>query len=247
MSALIEHLSKFKDQHGEMGINELNAVASAHTVIIAPTEDPAITRSGTDITAGALRIVFRPGNLGTNIGDAAANLSVTVNKAGLANSIGDAESALDFQARSDIARNWDAKLPQLIQSFQEALGLPVFTLSPNFEANAAKLAAWDKTHRKGTYPLRNDWLQRFGEHTYGYFEGAFEMLKYRKFDEDDMLKEGFAEAIEKNELSLQVVDSLKRRSCNEAEVVEGVLVMKTVPESWTSNISDVLEDVIDLL
>ena len=260
MEDLLSHLSTFKDKHGQAGIDELNSLVTSHSVIIAHTEDEAINGNGTDIdlASGVFRIVFRTGGLGVNTNNACADIAGTLNKASLAATAkesGGEEPALGFQAKSDIRTNWDAKLPELQKGFQELLAAPVFTLTPNFEENATKLLAYEKKHRKpgvgagyDTCELRDDWRDRIGEFTEVYFSDGLYKLKDKGFGSDDMLQDGFKEAVEKNEIALKVVDELEGgKSYNTATIEGGVLVIKVTPKSWAVNVTDALADVIDIL
>ena len=257
---LLSHLATFKDKHGQASIDELNSLVTTHTVIIAHTEDESVKRNGTDIDLanGIFRIVFREGGLGVNTYDACADIAGTVNKASLAAASkqgGGEEPALGFQARSDIRTEWDAKLPELQKGFQDVLATSVFTLSPNFEENAAKLFAYEKAHRKpgvgrgyDKCELRDDWRNRIGEFTFQYFDDGLRALKWKNFDSDDMLQEGFKDAVEKNEIALKVVDELPEGKSYNTSVIEGgVLVMKTTPSAWAVNVGDAMTNVVDIL
>ena len=258
----MSNLKRYVDKHGAEGIEELNNVASTHTVVIGVTENPKINYCGTEITPdGVLRIVFKEGNLGVNVSDATQDIAGAVNAAGKAKAAAGGGSVLDFAAKSNISREWDAKVSDLQNEFQDMLGLPLITLSPEFENNAAKLAAYEaqynKTHRyasqRDSDALRDDWLSRIGEFTYQYFESALKLMQDKGFGTDDMVQEGFKEAVEKNEISLQVIDGTlptgkgKGSSYNEASIDNGVLVLRTTPRNWTVNLSDATVYLIDLL
>lgn len=123
----------------------------------------------------------------------------------------------------------------------------MFTLSPSFAENAAALAAYAKAYSRDT-DLRDDWRERIEEFTYQYFTEAKGVLVNLQFDQDDMLREGFKEGVDKNELSLRVVKDLKNMSgYNEALIEQRVLVMQMKPSTWAMNVGDVLVDVINLL
>ena len=173
------------------------------------------------------------------------DIAGAVNAAGLAS--GASTSPLDFIAQSNIRRVWDPRAAELQSQFGSILACPVMTLTPNFERNAAALEKFDKAKEKTNYPLREDWLARIGEYTLGYFEGVKDMLEYKGFDKDDMLQEGFKDVVEKNEIELRVVEKLVKGSYNEVIVENGVLVIQTTPESWTANMGDAAENILDVL
>lgn len=62
-----------------------------------------------------------------------------------------------------------------------------------------------------------------------------------------MLQEGFREAVERNEIAVRVVEKLERRTYNECAVEGGVVVLKTVPVYWGTNVGQAGEGVMDLL
>ena len=244
-------------------------MAHTHTLIIAHINgdeaDPATPRNGCDIVDGVFRIVFKDCNLDTNISfacerinDAIARADDLATQAYAAGQPGAAVSALNFEDRSDIARNWDAKLPALQAEFQDILKAPVFTLSPNFEHNAAKLLAWEKAHPRdrtgasSSAELRDDWRGQMGESTFKYFEDAKTRLIDENFGTDDLLQEGFGDAIDKNEIALRVVDSLSKdaissNSSCELLIENGVAIIQTIPTSWTVNCHHAFENIVGML
>ena len=244
IASTLENLRRYVKDYGDDGKAELNKVAYAHTILIAPTTDPKVNYSGCDIVDGSLRNVFAQSCLGTNVLDATSDIAGAVNVAGAM----DDASALDFIARSNIRLIWDAKADELQSQFSELLGCPVFSLTPNFERNAIILQKFDKRHKKAADPgLREDWLSRIGEWTLGYFEGVKDTLVYKGFDTDTMLQEGFRDSVEKNEIELRVVEKLVKGSYNEVIIENGVLVIQTLPETWTANIGDAAEDILMVL
>lgn len=83
--------------------------------------------------------------------------------------------------------------------------------------------------------------------TLKYFEGLLSQLKWQKFSEDDMLQEGFNEAVESGEIAFRVVDSLKEKSYSEFEIEGGVFYLQTTVKTWGTNIDAAAEGIIDKL
>ena len=248
-SSFIENLERYLAKHGQGGADELNRVAHMHAIILAHTDRSDVGYSGTEIVDGIFRIVFTSGNLGVNIYDSSEDILGAVNKAGQAAADaapGGASSALDFQAKSNIASEWDAKVSSLQEDFKKILDAPVITLSPNFEENAAKLTAFQKANPKD-HDLRDDWKARIGEHTYEYFDEGRKHLRAKDFDTDDMMQDGFKDTVEKMEISLTVVEWSESETYNDLKVENGVLVIKVTNKYWAVNVGDPFTKIVDVL
>ena len=217
-------------------------MAASHTTTVAPTSDPNIEYTGCDIKSGQLRLLFSKGNLGVNIDRAAEDLASAINDAEVIMNGGDT-TTVDFHARSSIKADYEPHISQLQEDIQKTLALPVLELVPKFESNFAKLAAYTPEN----YDFPRDWQKEFGKHCLQYFEGFANNIKELGFGSDDLLREGFSEAVEKNEISLRVVDGLVKGEYNECLVENGVLYLQTRPRDWMVNVADVGRDLIDLL
>ncbi len=62
-----------------------------------------------------------------------------------------------------------------------------------------------------------------------------------------MLQEGFKEAVETSEISLRIVDKLVKGSYHECVIESGVCYMQTTPKYWTTNIREIVADIMNLL
>ena len=235
-------IQDFVDKYGDDGKAELNKTAADHVVTIAPTNDPSIEYTGCDISDGQFRLLFSRGNLGVNIDRAAEDVASAINDAEVAMNNGDT-ATVGFHARSSIKADYEANIAQLQEEIQKTLALPVLELVPNFEANFAKLAAY----RPENYDFPRDWQQQFGRHCLQYFEGFAANVKELGFAKDDLLQEGFGEAVERNEISLRVVEKLVKGEYNECSVENGVLYIQTTPRDWMANVADVGRDLINVL
>ena len=67
------------------------------------------------------------------------------------------------------------------------------------------------------------------------------------FGDDELLREGFNEAVEKNQIALRVVDKLVKGHYNEPIVENGVLYIQTKAEFWATNVIDPAYELINVL
>ena len=157
---------------------------------------------------------------------------------------------LDFNAKRSMREDYDAKIEAVSERIKKILALQVLTLVPNFETNFAAITASEIKARKdgGQSGLWDrEWQKHIGALTLQYFSEFAEHLEYVGFGKDDMLQEGFEEVIEKNEIALRVVETLERGTYNECAVDEGVVVLKTTPGYWGTNVRQAGEGLMDLL
>ena len=232
------------------GQSELNRLATTHRITIDKTDNPEISICGCDIANGQLRILFAKDRLGYNINDALANLQDAVNAAGIAATGPEGAKELDFNAKRSIRDDYDAKIDSVSEKIKKVLALPVLTLVPNFEANfaaitASELAAKESSSQSGLWD--REWQKHIGALTLQYFSDFAEHLEYAGFGKDDMLQEGFKDVIEKNEIAVRVVERLERGTYNECGVEEGVVVLRTTPGYWGTNVRQAGEGLMDLL
>ena len=157
---------------------------------------------------------------------------------------------LDFNAQRSIRDDYDAKIEAVSDKIKEILALQVLTLVPNFETNFAAITASEikakKARGQGALWDR-EWQKHIGALTLQYFSEFADHLDNLGFGNDEMLQEGFKEGIEKNEIALRVVEKLERGTYNECAVEEGVVVLKTTPGYWGTNVGQAGEGLMDLL
>ena len=157
---------------------------------------------------------------------------------------------LDFNAKRSIRDDYDAKIEAVSDKIKEILALQVLTLVPNFETNFATITASEikakKARGQGALWDR-EWQKHIGALTLQYFSEFADQLEYLGFGNDDMLQEGFKEGVEKNEIALRVVEKLERGTYNECAVEEGVVVLKTTPGYWGTNVGQAGEGLMELL
>lgn len=154
------------------------------------------------------------------------NIDDAVKAAGL-NAAGTGHvGALDFNANRGIMKDYEAKIGGLKGAVQSIPNSPVFIFTPKFEQNFAFLDSQVQAGKvDDNYP--RDSQKQFGDLTYTYFECFKNHLESDGFGKDDLLQEGFKEAVEKNEVALRVVDKPIKGPYNECIVENGVLYIQT--------------------
>ena len=74
------------------------------------------------------------------------------------------------------------------------------------------------------------------------------MMTNKKFGEDDMLQEGFNEAVEKNQIAFRIVEELRKGSgYSEIFIEDGVLYIQTTPQNFGTNVDYACQDIVDIL
>lgn len=87
---------------------------------------------------------------------------------------------------------------------------------------------------KGNKDARDDWETNLGGFTLSYFESFVSVLERKKFAEDELLREGFAEAVEKGIVRFRVVDKLPS-GYNEIVLDDGAVAIQVYPFlSWSA-------------
>ncbi|KAL4245320.1 hypothetical protein ABKN59_008338 [Abortiporus biennis] len=208
--AALDNVTEYVKNYGDSGKSELNALASKHEIILIPAEDENKCSSG-----------------GVYCSDALQYLNKAVNEASKS------VSPLSLIARENIKKEFDPKIGSLRQKFIELLQVPDFTLDPNFKGNAQVL------NKAGTNAT-NDWETTFGETAYRYFERIYQAMERDGFGKDDMLQEGFQEAVEMNKMTVRITEKLEKMRYNEVWINEGVFYIQTTPDNWGHWIEDLL-------
>jgi hypothetical protein len=127
---------------------------------------------------------------------------------------------MNLATRNGIKTNYEAAVEEVRAAIAKLVGVPDLKLTPNFEYNYGALSAMGD--RAGS-----DWGAKLGQATLAYFQGVKSSLEKEKFGSDDMLQEGFQEAINKNEITLKIVDKLDcGGSYNEVVIKDGVLIVQ---------------------
>lgn len=206
--------------------------------------DKRFTYNGCDVTDdGKLRILFGPDYLDTNISSA---LERDVLRHALNAGDKDADgTGLSFIARTAKRTAYDAHIEPIRSAIAEALAREDIKLTPNLEDTFAKLKV--ESERPGTSLDKRYWEASVPEWTKNYFDGLLSQLRWQKFDSDDMLQEGFNEAVDKGEIAFRIVDALKNKSYCEFEIEDGVFYLQCTAKTWGTNLTDAAAGIIDKL
>jgi len=237
IESALEQLRKFAEEYGEDGKGELNTVASAHVlaVAVASKDEPefeAISTVGCSIRDGAkLCIVYEERYIGYNSDQSLVDLADVLNAAGTpqaADAKKDEASAqgavagrsdvLEFKSRVSIRKEYAPKIEAVRERIAKAVAVKDIKLEPGFEANYKKLKAAKEAG------INRDWPSRIGYMTLVYFDGLAGNLERQKFPDDDLLQEGFQEAVVKGTIGVRVVDKLLNGAkFNQVQIEDGVL------------------------
>jgi len=218
---------------------EINGICHTHSLTLDVDEKNSVSYCGCEIVDGKLEMRFNSKSFGTNSGDCLNKdaLFAALNRAAPAPS---KDLAMNFYARNSLRSEYQPKIEAQRKELAELLQCEDLKFNPNFEDAYAKLTVAGKQVDK-------DWDQRIGYYVYSYFEGLVYKMKYLKFGEDEMLREGFLEAVEKHEVAFRVVDKLQNASYCEAIVEDGVLYLQTIPSKYGVNVGEAADKLIDQL
>jgi hypothetical protein len=219
----IWQFKNYSSNFGEDGLKELNAIASKHVITMDVDDAKRFTYGGVDVHEGTLRVLFAPGNLGTNV-DYACEKDTLMKALNEAPAAAEGESnALSFAVRTGIRQDYDSKIEELRGKIAELVAEPNIKLNPNFEECFAKLKEESKVKKT---ELRGDWESMMGRVAFEYFEGLHTQLQWQKFEDDEMIQEGFKEAVDKNEVIFRIVEKLTDDSYGECQVEGGFLYLQ---------------------
>ncbi|KAK8045183.1 hypothetical protein PG993_005207 [Apiospora rasikravindrae] len=241
----IWQFKNYESTYGEEGLKELNDICHAHVLTMDVDLNKRFTYGGVDVDErGALRILFAPDNLGCNIDYCVERdtLLKALNNAPAAP--GTSGSAISFSARTGIRQDYDPKIEGIRTKVAELLAWPEIQLNPNWEEVFAALKAESQVKKT---ELREDWQAYMGSMAISYFEGLVSQLQWQKFEDDDLLQEGFREAVSKGEVKFRIVEKLKDSSYSECEVEDGILYLQSTAKTWGTNTSYTAEKLVDKL
>lgn len=168
---------------------------------------------------GKLRILIAPKGLGTNSNSALneGNLKKALNDASVS-----AGNKLSFAAEEGLTKYWYPNSADIEGKISTILGKPV-KLDPRLEENFAALKA--ESEKPGS-PLIKHWEGSFGNIVHSYFSLLVGQLEFQKFRGDEMLQEGFFDAVSKATIALRIVDKLNKSNYCESAIEDGVLYLQ---------------------
>ncbi|KAJ3339783.1 hypothetical protein HDU93_007782 [Gonapodya sp. JEL0774] len=224
---------------GELLKSELNTVCDKHVLSLAFDEEGKVPYyNATEIKDGVTRILFKEGKFNTNTQQSFDDLAKAVNVA--PTPAGVTKPATSFATRVGIELEWTPKEAEIVAKLRELTGMSEFKVEPNWEETYAKMAA-SKT-KPGD---RDDWEGDLGSITRSYFEGLISNMSYKGFKTDDLLREGFAEGVDKGVAKFRIVDKISS-GYNEVVLDGGVLYLQTTLEKWSTNTHYMGEKIVDL-
>ncbi|TQN72687.1 hypothetical protein CSHISOI_02761 [Colletotrichum shisoi] len=247
VSSAIYNLKSFASNYGDDGKSELNSICHARSLLLDLDDRPKkerVTYCGVVVRdGGKLAIVFAEGNLGTNA-------DYALDASGLLKALNDAppapgsDASMSLAARTSVRQEYDEKIEETRQKLADMLEKPDVVLVPNFEANFAKIREAGK--KKGS-EVRDDWEGNMGGFTRMYFEGLEYQMSYQKFGDDDMLREGFNEAVDKGEIHFRIVDKMAYGTYGEVVLEDGAVYVQARAHHFGTNVNYAAEKLIDQL
>jgi len=232
----IPKMKTYLDTYGEDGKKEINEKVPKHILALEHDDTGKVNYCACDIKDGKLRMTFKASYYGSYCGDALGQLADTIEKETLPAGSG----PLSFYSQQSIKSSYDPKIDAVQKELARLTGITDIKLTPNFEQNVAVLA---KNNASG------DWRKEIGDASFRYFNALNEVLKDLKFGDDEMLREGFQEAITAKEVKLNVLEKLvSGGSYNEIDIDKsGVLNINSTVSYWGSYVSDPAKNIIDKL
>ncbi|ORY06774.1 hypothetical protein BCR34DRAFT_632056 [Clohesyomyces aquaticus] len=221
--------------HGREGKDEINTLCPNHVLTMEMDEEGKVRYCGCDVRDRYLRILFQDTCLGSNIDYALTDLEDALSAVSPA-------GYLSYSVCHSIKQDWDKDFSELKAKIAKQLANAI-VLDPNWEQVHAALEAEPcvKEDREG-------WEKRFGSFVKSCFEALAYTLAYNEFETDNLLREGFEEAVSKNEIRFRIVKELTGGAYyNQTVIEDGVLYLQTVPQSWGVNVDQVASKIADVL
>ncbi|KAF9873562.1 hypothetical protein CkaCkLH20_09021 [Colletotrichum karsti] len=246
VSSAIYQLKSYVENHGEDGKNEINSICHARSLIIDLDDrdkNSRVSYCGVLVKDGKLALVFSEGNLGTNVDYAieSRTLLTALNDAPPAPG---ADAAMSYAARTSVRQEYDEKIEETRKKLGDMLEKPDVVLVPNFETNFAKIKEESKKKKS---EVRDDWEGNLGNFTRMYFEGLVYQMTYQKFGDDDLLREGFNEAVEKGEIHFRIVDKMAYATYGEVVIEDGAVYVQALAKNFGTNVDYAAEKILDQL
>ncbi|KIH93437.1 hypothetical protein SPBR_04339 [Sporothrix brasiliensis 5110] len=238
-------LSSFADREDKTSVDELNSIAHAHVLTMDLDEAGKNTYNGCEVQAGGrLAILFNEANFGVNTDQALdkAKLLAALNHAPPAPGTAGA-TTLSFVARASVRSEYDGQIEPIRAKMAKTLAREDIRLEPNFEAVFAKLSSPEAAGKVD----QDNYERQLGYFMREYFDGVAYQLESQKFGSDDMLQEGFNEAVDKGIVAFRIVDKLSYGSYCEVVVEDGTLFVQSTLEKYGVNIGHAAEKIIDQL
>jgi hypothetical protein len=204
--SFVSNIENYVKKYGDDGKATFNSVVPTRKITLEVDDTGKVGYCGCDIKEGRFRILSGETYLGTNIYDSCYKII---------NAVQDAEAAaggasLSVSAKANVKEAFEKERANLEKELSELIGVTV-NADPNAEAIYAIMKSVSGF---------ND--AQLGTSIMAYFKGFTYCLEYLKFKGDEMMQEAFQEACSKNIVRMEVVDSLKNGTYNDAIFEDGV-------------------------
>ncbi|KAM0438497.1 hypothetical protein ACHAPT_001246 [Fusarium lateritium] len=222
VSGAVSNFRCFVNNLGETHKDELNKICSAHTLTMDVDANNKTNYCSCEISpAGELVIIFHPEKLGANF-DNALNTTFM-------------EEALDA-APSDLGpMSYRVRMETL--KYQERIGEKQDELNAMLQKEVAFDPNWEAVFEKmnSADDAVDNWRYSIGDQIRWYFGAVVSRMNGDGFGTNDVLREGFLEAVEKETIAFRIVDKTKE-TYNEYVVEDGVFYVQTTPKYFGVNI-----------
>lgn len=238
-------LSYVMGRQGEAGIADLNNIAYAHVLTMDVDEAGKNTYNGCEVQEGGrLAILFNPKNFGVNVNQSMEEDKVlaALNSAPPPPGAEDGPK-LSLIARTSVRTEYDEKIEPIRAKIAKLLARDDIKLEPNFETIFATLSAPENASKVD----KDNYERQLGFFIREYFDGVAYHMDSQKFGSDEMLQEGFNEAVEKGVIAFRIVDKLSYASYCEVVVEDGTLFVQTTLDRYGVNTNHAAEKIVDQL
>ncbi|KAG8751579.1 hypothetical protein FRC14_007765 [Serendipita sp. 396] len=223
----------------DMAIEAFNDLVSER--IFTLEADPKVSYSDCSIRSGKFEFNFNPTNPGVNVDYTCQELEKRLDEALAAKD----PEALPVIARRDLQKEFEDKKQDLTSQFKEQLLGADVKLMADYDAIWKTIVAGKKVNSDVDLESCS---RRFGSVLKQYFEGFLYYVK-NKLNKDDMMVEGFTEAVSTLELWVEVAPegTKLKDSYYEIEIKDGKFIIRTTPSNYGTNGDYATQNFVDLL
>lgn len=203
--------------------------------------DPSVTYSDCRVRDGAFELTFSSTSPGVNVSYACQEMPKRFDEGLFAKD----PDALPMIAKRNIRDEFERKKEGLLARFKEELLGADVGLMADYTAIWKTLVAGNKINSDVNLEYST---QNFGRVLYSYFDGLASQMK-SKLNKDDMMVEGFIEAVPTLQLCVEVApqDYSLKNSYHEIEIKDGKFIIRTTPRYFGTNSDSAAQDIVDLL
>jgi len=239
LDGFIDNLKKYTGE-GEFdeAIQTFNSLVTERKITIAA--DNKFSYEGCSIKNGVFEINYNSKAYGSNNSYACSYMGKEIDRALFAKS----PYALPLLLKKGIRDDWTAQKETVTQGIQEEL------LGAEVKLMADVEGIWklmvDAKNSKQDVDLESI-APNFGSYLFQYFDGFRYQVEYQ-FKKDDLMVEGFTDAVPTGEIWVEVVPKDEMKSgYNECKIENGKVILRTTPLYWGTNSSYVAQNLSSLL